>query len=199
MILWGDLLIKQQQRKRIKERFARSKTILWEKVKESLASVLPITTIVLVLCFSIAPVQNATLIAFIMGAVLLIVGMGLFTLGAETAMVPIGERIGAYMTKSRKLWIVVLISFLIGLVITISEPDLQVLANQVPGIPNMLLIGTVAVGVGFFLVIALLRILFKINLSYLLIGFYTVILILSAFVPKEYLAIAFDSALPPAP
>ena len=81
------------------------------------------------------------LLAFLVGAVLLIVGMGLFTLGADTAMLPIGERVGAQMTKSRKLWVVVCVSLLIGIIVTISEPDLQVLAGQVPGIPNAVLIG----------------------------------------------------------
>lgn len=74
-------------------------------------------------------------------------------------MLPIGERVGAQMTKSRKLWVVVCVSLLIGIIVTISEPDLQVLAGQVPGIPNAVLIGAVAVGVGIFLVVALLRIL----------------------------------------
>lgn len=169
------------------------RTTLREKIRESLQSVLPITGIVLLLCFTIAPVSGDTLLAFLMGAVLLIVGMGLFTLGAEMAMTPMGERVGAHMTKSRKLWVVVLVSLIIGIVITISEPDLQVLAGQVPSIPNAILIGAVAVGVGVFLVIALLRILFRIRLSYLLLGFYVVAFALALFVPKDFLAIAFDS------
>lgn len=93
---------------------------------------------------------------------LLIVGMGLFTLGADTAMLPIGERVGAQMTKSRKLWVVVCVSLLIGIIVTISEPDLQVLAwGRCRGSPNAVLIGAVAVGVGIFLVIALLRTCFR--------------------------------------
>ena len=143
----------------------KTRTILNEKTKEALASVLPILLIVLVLSFSVAPVPAEVLLAFLVGAVLLIVGMGLFTLGADTAMLPIGERVGAHMTKSRKLWVVVLIGFLIGVIVTVSEPDLQVLATQVPGVPNMTLIGAVAVGVGVFLVIALLRILFRVPLN----------------------------------
>jgi hypothetical protein len=108
-------------------------------------------------------------------------------------MTPIGERIGSYITKSRKLWIVVVVSFIIGVFITISEPDLQVLANQIPSVPNFIIIISVAVGVGIFLVSALLRMLFLIPISYLLIGLYAVVFILSIFVPKEFLAIAFDS------
>ena len=128
-------------RKRWKENMGQNKTILGEKVREALASVLPITAIVLLLCFTIAPVPTDILLAFLMGAVLLIAGMGLFTLGAETAMTPIGERVGAHMTRSRKLWVVVSVSFLIGVIITVSEPDLQVLAEQVPSVPNAVLVG----------------------------------------------------------
>ncbi|MBD9196067.1 MAG: DUF1538 domain-containing protein [Clostridiales bacterium] len=147
----------------------------------------------LFLCFTAAPVPTDVLLAFLMGAVLLILGMGLFTLGADTAMLPIGERVGAQMTKSRKLWVVVSVSLLIGIIVTISEPDLQVLAGQVPGIPNAVLIGAVAVGVGIFLVVALLRILFQIPLNGLLIASYIVIFALAAFAPKDFLAVAFDS------
>lgn len=176
-----------------REHLWRNQTVLKEKVREALASVLPITAIVLLLCFTIAPVSNTTLLAFLIGAVLLIIGMGLFTLGADIAMSPIGERVGAAMTRSRKLWVVVGVGFLIGVIVTVSEPDLQVLATQVPGVPNERLIGAVALGVGGFLVIALLRILFRIPLNRMLVFFYAGVFALSLFVPEEFLAIAFDS------
>ncbi len=170
------------------------KTVLGEKVREALSSVLPITAIVLVLCLTLAPLPVDILLAFLAGAVLLIVGMGFFTLGAETAMTPIGEQAGSHIAGSRKLWVVVSVSFLIGVVVTVSEPDLQVLATQVPGIPNALLVGAVAAGVGVFLVVALLRILFQIPLQWLLIGSYSVVFLLAAFfVPRDFLAVAFDS------
>ena len=185
--------MRSRLRRRWQERMGQTKTILGEKVREALASVVPITVIVLILCFTAAPVPTDILLAFLIGAVMLILGMGLFTLGAETAMTPIGERVGAHMTKSRKLWVVVSVSFLIGVIITVSEPDLQVLAGQVPGIPNMVLVGAVAVGVGAFLVVALLRILFRVPLNGLLILSYLAAFILAAFIPKDFLAIAFDS------
>ena len=166
---------------------------LREKIRESLTSVLPVTAIVLLLCFSIAPVSSGMLLSFLFGTVLLIVGMGLFTLGADMAMTPMGERVGATITKSRKLGAVILGCFLIGVMITIAEPDLQVLAGQVPSVPNAVLIAAVAVGVGLFLVLALLRILFRIRLSYLLFGFYIVVFILAYFVPPEFLSVAFDA------
>ena len=166
---------------------------LREKVSEALSSVLPITAIVLLLCFTISPIPSSLLLAFVLGAALLIVGMALFTLGADTAMAPIGNKVGASITKSKKLWLILLVSLLLGIIITISEPDLQILANQVPGIPDAVLIGAVAVGVGVFLVIAMLRILIGIRLSYLLIGFYAIVFILAFFVPKNFWAIAFDA------
>ena len=107
---------------------------LQEKLKESLSAVLPIVGIVLLLSFSVASISPSILLCFLMGAVLIIAGMMFFTLGAEMSMTPMGERIGTSMTRSRKLWLVVLISFLLGFIITISEPDLQVLANQVPSV-----------------------------------------------------------------
>lgn len=171
----------------------RHQTLLHDKFQESLASVLPITIIVLLLCFTVAPIPNNMLVSFLMGAVLLIVGMAFFTLGADTAMTPIGTKVGSCITKSRKIWMIVFVSFLLGVIITISEPDLQVLANQVPNIPNAALIGTVALGVGIFLIIAMLRILFGISLNILLIGFYIVVFLMAMFVPKNFWAVAFDS------
>ena len=171
----------------------RHQTLLHDKFQESIASVLPITIIVLLLCFTVAPIPNNMLVSFLMGAALLIVGMAFFTLGADTAMTPIGTKVGSCITKSKKVWLIVFVSFLLGIIITISEPDLQVLANQVPNIPNAALIGAVALGVGVFLVIAMLRILFGISLNILLIGFYIVVFGLAMLVPKNFWAVAFDS------
>lgn len=166
---------------------------LKEKLYEALRAVLPIMGIVLLLCFTIAPISPSILLCFLMGAVLLIVGMMFFTLGAEMAMTPMGEHVGASMTKSKKLWVVVLLSFLLGFIITVSEPDLQVLANQVPAIPNMTLILAVACGVGAFLVVALLRMLFSMALPPLLLVFYALVFALAFFVPGDFLSVAFDS------
>ncbi len=166
---------------------------LMEKIRESLSSVLPITAIVLALCFTIAPVPSGILMAFVIGAAMLIVGMGLFTLGAEMAMTPMGEHVGARLTGSRRLWLVIVGCFVIGVMITVAEPDLQVLAAQVPSVPDMVLILAVAVGVGLFLVVALLRMLIGIRLSWLLIGFYVLAFVLAAFVPRDFLTVAFDS------
>ncbi|MBO5388508.1 MAG: DUF1538 domain-containing protein, partial [Lachnospiraceae bacterium] len=156
-------------------------------------AVLPILGIVLLLCFTIAPIPPSILMTFLVGAALLIVGMLFFNVGVELSMTPIGERTGTIMTKSKNLFIIIFISFVMGFVITISEPDLQVLANQVPSIPNMTLILAVALGVALFLVLAILRMLIAIPLSYLLVFFYVVIFALTPFVQKDFLSVAFDS------
>ena len=166
---------------------------LREKTLESLSAVLPITGIMLLLSIALVPIELGTMVMFLVGAVLLIIGMGFFQLGAEMSMTPIGEGIGVQMTKTKTFSLVLFIGLLMGVIITISEPDLQVLAQQVPSIPNMTLILTVAVGVGLFLALAIARIKFKIDLSRLLIVLYVLLIGLSFFVPKEFLAVAFDS------
>lgn len=166
---------------------------LKEKLREALVAVMPIIVIVLFLCFSIAPISTSILLCFLIGAVLLILGMMFFTLGAELAMTPMGGKVGTCMTKSKKLSVIISLSFLLGLIITVSEPDLQVLAGQVPSIPNSILIGAVAGGVGLFLVLALLRMLFGIPLPPMLVLFYILAFVLAVFVPDDFLSVAFDS------
>ncbi|MDR1047160.1 MAG: DUF1538 domain-containing protein [Treponema sp.] len=160
---------------------------------EAFASVLPITAIVLIASVVLVPMPAGTILMFLAGAALLIIGMGFFTLGADMAMMPMGEGIGIQLTRSSNLFLTVLVSFIMGFVITVAEPDLQVLAKQVPSVPDMTLIVAVACGVGIFLVIAVLRILFKIRLSVLLIIFYIVVFFISYFTPSSFIPVAFDS------
>lgn len=164
-----------------------------EKFKETIKAVFPIIAIVLLLCFTIAPISPSIVLMFLIGGVLLIIGMLLFNVGVDISMTPMGERVGTTMTKSKNIFVMVFLSFLLGAMITISEPDLQVLAGQVSSIPNMVLILAVAAGVGCFLVLALLRMLFGIPLSHMLLVFYGIVFLLSYFVPKDFLAVAFDS------
>ena len=166
---------------------------LKEKIQESLSSVLPITVIVLLLSITLVPMEIGTLALFLTGAVLLIVGMGFFQLGAEMSMIALGQSVGARLIKSKSIILIVLVSFVMGAIITIAEPDLQVLANQVASIPNQVLIWTVAVGVGLFLVVAVLRIIFHISLSMMLMVFYILLFLLSFFSPDSFTAVAFDS------
>lgn len=164
-----------------------------EKAHEAVWSVLPIMLIVLLLAFTIAPIPTGILAQFLLGGILVIGGMIFFTMGAELSMTPMGERVGGSLLRTKKLWVIVIVGFILGVIITISEPDLQVLAEQVSSVPNLVLIMSVALGVGVFLVAALLRILFGIALAPILFIFYTIIVILALFVPKNFLAVAFDS------
>lgn len=166
---------------------------LKEKFGETLKAVLPILLIVVLLCFTIAPISPSILMTFLIGAVLLIVGMLLFSVGVELSMTIMGERVGTTMTKTKNLLVMVFLGFVMGLIITISEPDLQVLAQQVPAVPNLVIILSVAIGVGIFLVVALLRMLFGIALSHMLLVFYAIVFVLTLFVPGDFLAVAFDS------
>jgi hypothetical protein len=167
--------------------------VLAEKLKEAAASVLPVTAIVAVLCLALVRVDVGLMLSFLLGSGLLILGMGLFTLGAELSMSRIGNLIGAKMTKSRKLWFILAVSFLLGVAITMAEPDLQVLATNVPAIDKTVLIVTVSVGVGLFLMLCMVRILFSVSLRLLLIVFYA-LLFLGAFLSDAgFLSVAFDS------
>ncbi len=166
---------------------------LYEKFKEAAASVLPIVIIVGLMCLSFIPMQPDLMLSFLIGSLMLIVGMGLFTLGSEVSMTPIGSHMGAKLTKSRNLTLILAVSFLLGIAVTVSEPDLTVLAENVPAIDTTMLIITVGVGVGIFLMLSMLRILFKIPLKWLLIGFYALMFLLAAFASPDYWAVAFDS------
>lgn len=121
---------------------------LREKVRESLSSVLPITIIVLLLSIVLIPMEVGAFTLFLAGALFLIFGMGFFQLGADISMTQLGQGIGGQLMKKRNLLFIIGGCFLMGVLITISEPDLQVLANQVASIPNQVLVLTVAIGVG---------------------------------------------------
>ena len=167
---------------------------LLEKIRESLSSVLPITAIVLLLSITLVPLTTGALVLFLFGSALLIVGVGMFTMGVDMSMTPMGSGIGVYMSRARHKAIPLAVAFVLGLLITVAEPDLTVLAQQVPAIPSQVLIFTVAAGVGLFLVVALLRVMLKISLSHLLVGFYLAAFILAiVFVPNDFIPVSFDS------
>ena len=172
---------------------------LRDKIVESLTSILPIALIVLVLSVALVPMDTGIFLLFLVGVALLIVGLGCFMLGADMSMLVIGEKIGSTMTHSRKIWLIALLSFVLGIIVTVAEPDLQILAEQVPAIAqrtslgNYLLILTVAVGVGIFLMFGMLRIVFHIPLHYLLLAFYVVAFVLSIFVSPDFWAVSFDA------
>ena len=172
---------------------------LTSKIKEALISVLPVVAIVLILCCT--PLVNLTggeIAVFCVSALLLILGIGLFNLGADLAMSPMGEYIGSGLTKSKKLSVLLVVSFVMGVLITVAEPDLSVLAEQIENKVNpIVLIVSVGVGVGAFLLLGTLKILFKKSLSAMLIFFYLVIFALVALLvvneSGDFLALSFDS------
>ncbi len=186
----------QKHRERKKTRLF---TLIKSKLSESLGSIMPIAVIVLLLTVTIVPMDPEIFLLFLFGVVCLIFGLSLFTMGAEMSMQTIGSKIGSTLAKSGKIWLITLVSFLIGIFVTISEPDLQILAERVAKISGnadmkMILTLAISVGVGIFLVIGMLRILFKINLGLLLIGFYIITFVLCIFfVSPDFWSLAFDS------
>lgn len=175
-------------------KFSARKNLISSKIKESFTSVFPITLIVLFLSITIAPVDSSTFLAFVVGAFFVTVGIGLFTLGADASMTPIGNYVSKAVIKSKKLWIILPVFFILGVFITISEPDLQILSGQLSKtIDKWTLLITVGVGVGVFLVVGFLRIVLKLKFSFLLIILYVSVFVLSFFVPETFLPIAFDS------
>jgi len=171
------------------------------KIVEALISALPITAIVYLMAllpFFDFDMSAAELITFTVGAVLLIVGIGLFNLGADLAMTPMGAHVGSGLSKQKKLSLLLSVCFVLGMLITIAEPDLQVLANQVSAVMNgTVLVYAVGIGVGAFLVIAILKIVFRKSLSQILMLFYMLLfalaLILIVSGNENLLPMAFDS------
>ena len=176
-----------------KANFDKTRTLLTEKIRESLVSVLPIIAIVTLLCLFLVPMQPTLLLTFLIGALMIVVGLGLFSLGAERSMTIIGSKIGTALTKIGKLPVIILVAFALGVAVTVAEPDLQVLADTVPNIDKTVLLAAVGIGVGFFMVVCMMRILYGINLRWVLLGCYIVIFLLAAFTDREFLCIAFDS------
>ncbi len=167
---------------------------LKEKFKESLSSVLPVALIVAILAATVAPVDSGIFLSFCAGVLLLVLGMGLFTLGADSSMLEIGKKAGAKLTESKKIWLIAFVSFVIGVIVTVAEPDLQILAAQVEGIKPMVLILSVAAGVGIFLTAAMLRIVYGISFKIMLAVLYPLVFVLAlCFVDKSFWALAFDA------
>ncbi len=173
--------------------------ILWSKIREALISVLPVVGIVLVLCATpLVQLSAKEIVTFVVSAILLILGIGLFNVGADLAMSPMGEYIGKGLTNSKKMSVLLIVSFTMGLLITVAEPDLSVLAGQISQkIDPVVLIVSVGVGVGVFLLLGVLKILFKKSISMMLIFFYMVMFALVALLAvnegSDFLALSFDS------
>ncbi len=173
--------------------------ILLDKLKEAAISVFPVAIIVLLLNFTPLVIFTTTeSVVFACCALALVVGMALFNLGADMAMTPMGEQVGSGLPKSGKFKLLLFICFMMGVFVTIAEPDLSVLASQVAGlIDGTTLIVTIGVGVGAFLLLAVLRVVFRLHLSHLMTFFYMLLFALAALMlvqgKEGFLPLSFDS------
>ncbi len=168
-------------------------SVFMKKLKESVISVLPISAIVVIVNFLTTPMNTLNLVSFLVGSLFLTLGMCLYTLGVDTAMTPIGTHIGSKVTKSRKIWYILLMSFILGVIITVAEPDLAVLEAQA-GIPMLTYV--IAIGIGVFMLVAIIRIVFRIKLKYLLLILYGAlfgVVIVALFINQGIIPLSFDS------
>ena len=163
------------------------------KLLESLRSIVPVTVIVLVLALTFVPMPLDAAMKFLIGSAFLIIGLALFTLGVDVAMTPIGDMVGTYLGKKNKLWLYVIMGIVLGFIITLTEPGVQMFALLVPDIPTLTLVLAMAAGIGFSLAVAFLREVLHIKFNYIILVFYTILFILAFFVPEEFLPIAFDA------
>jgi len=170
-----------------------------DKVKEVLSSVLPIVLLVLLLNWTLVPLGSYKLAQFLIGAVFIVLGLSLFLVGVSHGITPFGSRLGEKITRSNKIWIVIGAGILLGLFITIAEPDLQILAGEVDLVTNGLvgkwaLVLVVSVGIALMLTAGLIRLVYNFPLHILLTIIYGTIFVLSLFVTPEFLAISFDAS-----
>lgn len=161
--------------------------------KETFVAIIPICAIVTIIAILFG-YESSIIISFVISSILLVFGISLFTFGADISMMLIGEKLGEKLIKSKKIIFILFVILAIGIAITIAEPDLRVLAQQIPSIPTDTLILTVSVGVGIMLMIAALKILFKLDLRTILIISYALVFGLLFFVPSDFIPIAFDSS-----
>lgn len=170
-----------------------------EKFKEVLYSVLPITIIVLILNSTLTPMPTPVVVRFLIGAACVVIGLTIFLIGVDNGITPIGNTMGAAMTRSNKIWIVSIAGLSLGFVISIAEPDLHILASQISSVtsglvPKSSIVTIVSLGIAILLSIGLIRIVYNYPLYKLLTIIYGIILILALFTSPEFLAISFDAS-----
>lgn len=173
--------------------------VLAEKFKEVLLAVLPITIIVAVLHFTLTPLGTLLFMRFIAGALLILFGLSIFLLGVDIGITPIGNQMGASIAKTNKLWIVIAAGLVLGFAISVAEPDLHILAQQVEnitsaGIEKLSIVVVVSAGIALMLSLGFVRIVYNVPLNKILTCLYLIIFILAYFTPQEFLAISFDSS-----
>lgn len=167
------------------------------KFKETAISVLPIVMIVLLLGFTIVPLDKILLFRFVISAFFLIIGLTIFLLGVDVGIQPVGQRTGAELTKKRNIALLLSVAFLIGFIVTAAEPDIQVFSSQVndlfPFVNKLIFTFTIAAGVGLFIIIGLLRSVLNFSIKWVLFLSYLALFIALMFAPKEFTGVAFDS------
>lgn len=171
--------------------------ILLSKFKETFFAILPITVIVLLIHFTLVPLEPDALFSFLMGAALNIIGLAIFLFGIDIGITPIGRLIGTKLVKTNRLWMIALIGLGVGFTITLAEPAVQIIANQIGWVTNgtvpaIEILLAVSTGVGVLVMVGLIRVLFDIPLYKLLLGLYGLIFILALFIDLDFFAIAFD-------
>ena len=168
------------------------------RVMEVITAILPLVVAVVILQFAVIRMPGHIFLQFMIGAAMVIAGMILFLLGVEIGILPMGKALGAELPRRRSLFLVIGVAFLIGFAATVAEPDVIVLTGQVDevsggAIAGNVLVPVIAIGVGFFVAMAMLRILLNFPIAYLLAGGYVVIVVLSFFTPPEFVPVAFDA------
>jgi hypothetical protein len=169
-----------------------------ESVREVLYAILPVALVVVALQFTIIWLPNEMFIQFLIGLIMVVLGFIFFLVGVNMGLLPIGEKIGEILPKTKKMWLIILTAFLLGFSVTLAEPDVRILASQVGQVsdgdisPNMLIVA-VALGVGVFIAIAMAQTIYKIPIHYFLIGGYGLVFLLAAFIPSSFKSISFDA------
>lgn len=169
-----------------------------ETIKEVTLSIVPITIIITILQFTIIWLPMELFLQFLIGALMVGIGLILFLLGVNVGLQPVGELIGSTLSKTKKVWMIILFGFILGVVVTVAEPDVRVLGTQVDNvsggvIPQSILILSVALGVGISVGLAMLRIILNFSIVYLLVAGYAIAFLLALFTPPTFVPISFDS------
>ncbi|SER75922.1 DUF1538 domain-containing protein [Salipaludibacillus aurantiacus] len=171
---------------------------IYEQLKEVIMAILPMAVLIIILQFTVIGLPFDIFFRFIAGVIMVGLGLFLFLVGVHIGLLPIGDMIGSALPKTKKPWLIILIGFILGAVVTIAEPDVRVLASQVDqvsdgAISNLVLVYAVAMGVGFFVAVAMARTIFNIPLKYILVTGYAAVFTLASFTPDAFIPISFDA------
>ncbi|WP_147803097.1 DUF1538 domain-containing protein [Alkalicoccus halolimnae] len=171
---------------------------IFDQLKEVVMAILPLAVVIIILQYTLIGLPPDLFFRFIAGVVMVGLGLFLFLVGVHIGLLPIGELIGSTLPKTNKIWLILSVGFVLGVVVTIAEPDVRVLASQIDDvsggeIPNLVLVYSVALGVGFFVMTAMARTVFNIPLKWLLAGGYSIVGLLALFTPATFIPISFDA------